>query len=85
MTETPKTETDRSLLEAKVLSLTEEDGLYRQDTVQRKHTATDSELQQAATISNMKRNNEQVWNLEKKIFEPIVRFFLKLLALLGVK
>ena len=30
MTETPKTETDRSLLEAKVLSLTEEDGLYRQ-------------------------------------------------------
>ena len=30
MTETPKTETDRSLLETKVLSLTEEDGLYRQ-------------------------------------------------------
>ena len=42
-------------------------------------------MQQAATISSLKRNNEQIWNLEKTIFEPIVRFFLKLLALLGVK
>lgn len=62
-----------------------EDGLFRQDTVERKHPATDEQMQQAATISNMKRNNEQVWNLEKKIFEPIVRFFLKLLAMLGIK
>lgn len=62
-----------------------EDGLFCQNTVERKHTATDSELQQAAIISSLKRNNEQIWNLEKTIFEPIVRFFLKLLALLGIQ
>ena len=62
-----------------------EDGLFRQDEVQRKNTASGSDLQQAATTAALKRNNEKVWNLEKTIWEPIVRFFLKIFQLLGIK
>ena len=62
-----------------------EDGLFRQDEVQRKNAAADADLQQAATTAALKRNNEKLWDLEKTIWEPIVRFFLKIFKLLGIK
>ena len=62
-----------------------EDGLFRQDEVERKNAASESDLQQAATTANLKRNNEKLWEFEKKVFEPIVRFFLKIFNLLGIK
>ncbi len=62
-----------------------EDGLFRQDEVKRMHPAGEDEMQQAATTAALKRNNETIWNLEKTIFEPIVRFVLKIFNLLGIK
>ena len=62
-----------------------EDGLFRQDEVKRMHPASEDEMQQAATTAALKRNNETIWNLEKTIFEPIVRFVLKIFNLLGIK
>ena len=61
-----------------------EDGLFRQDEVVRKNPASESDMLQAATTSNMKRNNESLWNLERTFFESIVRFFLKLVDLIGI-
>ena len=62
-----------------------EDGLIREDTVRRIHTATEEEMQQAANTDNMVRNNDAVWNLEKKILEPIVRLIVRILKALGIK
>ena len=61
-----------------------EDGLIREDTVRRIHTATEEEMQQAANTDNMVRNNEAIWNFEKKILEPIVRLILRILKALGI-
>ena len=62
-----------------------EDGLFRQDEVQRMHPASEEDMQQAATTSALKRNNEKIWNFEKQILEPVVRFFLKIFNFLGIK
>ena len=49
------------------------------------HPASEEDMQQAATTSALKRNNEKIWNFEKQILEPIVRFFLKIFSFLGIK
>ena len=62
-----------------------EDGLFCQNEVQRIHPATASDMAQEATTSALKRNCEDIWNFEKQILEPIVRFYVKICALLGIK
>ena len=67
-----------------ILKYTDE-GLFRRDTVARKHTATESEMQQTPTTASLVRKNEKIWQLEQRIFQPLLRASIKVFDALGLK
>ena len=64
-----------------ILKYTQE-GLYRRDTVQRVHPASDSELAAATEAKAMERNDPSFWAFELKLLVPLIRWIIAVFGLL---
>lgn len=57
------------------------DGLYRKDTVQRVHQASDSELAATTEAKEMQRNDPAFWLFELRVLVPLVRLIITVFGL----